>query len=664
MSIISNTKQEEQLNIDNKAINNIKSLAIDMISCAKSGHPGIALSSAPLLYTLYTRHMIFNKNNDMWIDRDRFVMSAGHGSALLYSMLFMCGFLKLEDLKNFRKLNSLTPGHPEYNVTPGVDCSTGPLGQGFATAVGMAIAEKYQNNRYKKIKSIIDHYTYVLCSDGDLMEGISSEAASLAGSLQLGKLIVLYDSNNISLDGSTKNVFDENVLEKFKAMNWDVYSIKDGNNITEIDNAIKKAKLVTDKPSLIEVKTILGLGSKHENTSLVHGKPLTEDDITQLKKKLGMRDVLFTVYEDVFNHINNTINRRNEEEIKSWNNLYQKYYEKSTSIIRKELDKLINNDLSISLDNLLFEKEDNLNDYSRSISNILLNRISDNNLIMGGSADLATSTKTYLNKEKDFNNNVFGKNILFGVREHTMGAVLNGICLLGIRCFGSTFLTFSDYMKPSIRLSALMKLPVVYIFTHDSISVGEDGPTHQPIEQLIGLRSIPNLTVYRPYDANEILGAYKSAFNNLEGPSVIILSKEKTNISKLTKMNEVDKGAYIIKKFDNQKGFIIATGKEVELAIEISKRLKEIGIEAGVVSMPSHERYFKQPKSYQNKILPKEKRIVIEYGSPYSWYKFVRSNKYIFGINHFGKSGSKNDLLNDFHLNTDEIYNVAKKYFK
>ncbi len=667
MSIILSSKTENSNELDLLAINNIKSLAIDMITSANSGHPGIVLSAAPAMYTLYTRHINFDNKNDKWINRDRFVLSAGHGSALLYSTLFMCDFLSIEDLKKFRKLNSLTPGHPEYGITPGVDTTTGPLGQGIANAVGMAIAEKFLNNRYsiKKGTSLIDHYTYVLCSDGDLMEGVSYEACSIAGNLNLGKLIILYDSNNMTIDRNTNETLKENVLDRFKAMNFDVQLVKDGNNINEIDLAINKAKNVKNKPSIIEIKTILGNGSKLQNTNSVHGKPLDAEDISQLKKKLNMRDVMFTVYEEAKKHIENCITERNEINIKEWNKLFEKILEKSDDIRKNEINKLISNDYSISLDNLFFDKTVELNDSGRNISGILLNKlINENTLMLGGSADLATSTMTNLNEMKDFTaNNLSGRNILFGVREHAMGGILNGICLSGIRCFGSTFLAFSDYMKPAIRLAAIMKLPIIYIFTHDSITIGEDGPTHQPVEQLIGLRTIPNVTVYRPFDANEILGAYKSAINNTNGPSVIVLNKNKINISSNTKIGEVDKGGYCLFRSDNPKGIIIATGEELQMGIDVYNKLKEIGVSVDLVSMPSLERFFLQPKVYQNKILRKVKRVAIEYASPYSWYKFVRSNKYIFGVNSFGKSGSKEDIVNEYKLDFDEIYKKTRNYF-
>lgn len=662
---ILNTKLDNNYEIDNLAINNIKSLGIDMITSANSGHPGIVLSAAPILYTLYTKHMKFDNKNDKWINRDRFVLSAGHGSALLYAVLFMCGFLTIDELKQFRKMNGTTPGHPEYNVTKGVDATTGPLGQGIATAVGMAIAEKFLNNRYsiKKNVSLIDHYTYVLCSDGDLMEGISYEACSIAGNLGLGKLIILYDSNNVTLDTNTNETLKENVLDRFKTMNFDVSLVKDGTDIKEIDEAITKAKAVKDKPSIIEIKTILGNGSKLQNTSEVHSDPLDEDDISKLKEKLGIRDVMFTVYEEVKSYVASIIEDKKQKDIKEWNKLLNKMLEKCDSKRKEEIEKLINNDLLIDLSNLVFDKDDNLFDSGRNISSVLLNKlVTDDTLMMGGSADVATSTRTYLTNMKDFtNNNPSGRNILFGVREHAMGGILNGIALSGIRPFGSCFLSFSNYMLPSIRLAALMKLPILYIFTHDSISIGQDGPTHQPVEQLLQLRSIPNLTVYRPYDANEVLGAYKSALNNLEGPSAIVLSKTNIPISKKTKINEVDNGGYYLYKSDDSKGVIISTGEDMQLAHNVYNKLKEVGINIDLLSMPSIERFLAQPKKYQEKILNKDKIIVLEASHPYSWYKFVKDDELIIGIDSFGKSGSKEEVLEYFNLTEEEVLKKIKK---
>lgn len=667
MGFLTSNKEKGSFNeLDYKVVNNIKSLAIDMISVAGSGHPGIVLGAAPIIYDIYARHLVFDNKNDKWINRDRFIMSAGHGSALLYATLYFSGFdISLEDLKNFRKLNSKTPGHPEYNVTPGVDMSTGPLGQGFATSVGMAIGERYLNKRYSYGKnSLIDHYTYVLCGDGDLMEGISYEAASIAGNLGLGKLIVLYDSNNMTLDGNTKETFKENVLERFKAMNWDTSVVLDGRNLDLIDNAIKKAKEVTDKPSIIEVKTTIGLGSKLENTNLVHGKPLEETDITSLKEKLGIRDVPFTILEDAFDYMKKQINDRNEKIINEYNKNLAIVLPKAKEEYRKEFENLLDGKNVISFKNVDIDIKEDLS--GRDISSIILNKICKNNkLIMGGACDLASSTKTYIEDGNNFTSSSYdGRNILYGVREHASGAISSGIALSGIRNFTSTFLAFADYLKPSIRLASLMNLPVLYIFTHDSILVGEDGPTHEPIEQLVMLRSIPNLTVYRPGDANEILGAYKSIFKN-NNPAALVLTKEKLKTYDITKINDVEKGGYIVLDYEKYNGIIIATGSELSTAIEISKKLETKHIYARVVSMPSIELFKKQSKEYQEEILPlTSKKIVIEFSSSYSWNEFVYNDKYLFTVDNFGKSGNKEDIKKELGIDIDALYEKIEELLK
>lgn len=667
MGFLTSNKEKGSFNeLDYKVVNNIKSLAIDMISVAGSGHPGIVLGAAPIIYDIYARHLVFDNKNDKWINRDRFIMSAGHGSALLYATLYFSGFdISLEDLKNFRKLNSKTPGHPEYNATPGVDMSTGPLGQGFATSVGMAIGERYLNKRYSYGKnSLIDHYTYVLCGDGDLMEGISYEAASIAGNLGLGKLIVLYDSNNMTLDGNTKETFKENVLERFKAMNWDTSVVLDGRNLDLIDNAIKKAKEVTDKPSIIEVKTTIGLGSKLENTNLVHGKPLEETDITSLKEKLGIRDVPFTILEDAFDYMKKQINDRNEKIINEYNKNLAIVLPKAKEEYRKEFENLLDGKNVISFKNVDIDIKEDLS--GRDISSIILNKICKNNkLIMGGACDLASSTKTYIEDGNNFTSSSYdGRNILYGVREHASGAISSGIALSGIRNFTSTFLAFADYLKPSIRLASLMNLPVLYIFTHDSILVGEDGPTHEPIEQLVMLRSIPNLTVYRPGDANEILGAYKSIFKN-NNPAALVLTKEKLKTYDITKINDVEKGGYIVLDYEKYNGIIIATGSELSTAIEISKKLETKHIYARVVSMPSIELFKKQSKEYQEEILPlTSKKIVIEFSSSYSWNEFVYNDKYLFTVDNFGKSGNKEDIKKELGIDIDALYEKIEELLK
>ena len=528
-------------NMDNLIINNLKSLSIDMINNAKSGHPGIALGATKIIYILYKYHMNVNYKDANWLSRDRFVLSAGHGSSLLYSMLYYAGFLELEDLKGFRKVNSSTPGHPEI-TTNGVDISTGLLGEGLGSAVGMALAEAYLRSTND---NHVNYYTYVMCGDGDLEEGLSYEAMSLAGTLKLNKLIVLYDSNDISLDGKINVTFNENIELRMKSMNWNY--IRANNDINDIDLAIKNAK-VSDKPTLIEIKTIIGEGSLKEGTNKVHGSPLTLEDISKLKEKLNIP--LTEFYTDN--------NLRNE--------LTEYIYSRSISKYNKtkEYEETVLNKMKIDIDlkNLINSYYEKIDEPLRDTSNKILNVISDNTYsFIGGSADLFSSTKTYTYNGGDFSStNYTGKNIYYGVREHAMASLSNGIASIGLRPYTSTFLVFSDFMKPSIRLACLMKLPVLYIFTHDSITVGEDGATHEPIEQLSMLRSIPNLVVYRVSDANELLNSYNEILKRCE-PSCLVVSK---NTSKLLPVcGDVKNGAYIVKKETGRLNAIIIAGTKL-----------------------------------------------------------------------------------------------------
>lgn len=637
--------------IDDKIVNSIKGLSIDMIHLANSGHPGIALGAANIIYTLYSKHLKISLDDYMWINRDRFVMSAGHGSALLYSILFYSGYLSMDNLKRYRQINSLTPGHPESIITPGVDTTTGPLGQGIATSVGMAISEKYLSSKYGN--SAFDYYTYVLCGDGDLMEGVSYEALSLAGSLKLGKLIVLYDSNNISLDGSTSLTFNEDIKARFESMGWNYLKVLDGNSIEEIDNAIVKAKSIKNKPTLIEIKTIIGKDSLKENTNLVHGSPLSEEDINQLKVKLQLSNKVFDVDNSLVSNFQDNIRNRCDKDYEDW--------------INENED--IEEELSASFDLLKCIRDYSIyeNESLRDINGKVMNVISDNvDSFIGGSADLSSSTKCFLNNKGIFSQiNYSGRNIYYGVREHAMGAISNGLALCGLMPFASTFLAFSDYMKPAIRLSAIMNLPVTYVFTHDSITIGSDGPTHQPIEQLTMLRSIPNFRVFRPADAKEIVGVWNEILNNPK-PSAIVISRNSVPLLDDSNPNMIPKGAYIVKREKGKlSGIIIATGTEVDTAINVSKELDKEKIHLRVVSMPCMSLYESTDDTYKEKILPAGyKKIVIEYGSSYSWYKYVYNEKYLININKFGKSGSKDDILNDFNLDVDSIKNYIKKILK
>lgn len=658
-------KAIEEINQD-KIIDQIKCLGIDMINEAKSGHPGIVLGAAPIIYTLYAHHLIIDPKHPEFFNRDRFIMSAGHGSALLYSTLFMAGFdIEIEDLKKFRQIDSKTPGHPEYKVTPGVDMSTGPLGQGFATAVGIAIAETQLRNKYTtNKKEIINFNTYVLCGDGDLMEGISYEAASLAGSLKLNKLIVLYDSNNICLDGTTDLTFNEDITTRFNSMGWNVITVTNGESYEEISNAISEAKNSEDKPTLIEIKTTIGKGSVLEGTNKVHGAPLSEDDITQLKEKLKARDIPFTISQNTKDDFMQLIESRCQGVYES----FEKDISNLSEEQQEELKGFMELNQKISLKDLVYEPAEDLAEAPRDSSSKILNFIVPKNpYLIGGSADLFSANKTYINNAENFSaNNRLGKNIFFGVREGAMGAILNGLALCGYRPYGSTFLSFSDYLKPAMRIACMLNLPITYIFTHDSISLGEDGPTHQPIEQLVGLRSLPNMDVFRPADANEVIGCYKTIFDKISGPSTIALSKNKLKILEETKASEVEKGGYIV--FDTLRkpeGIVISSGEEVHQVIEVAKRLRTKGVEIRVVSMPNLGRFLKQDKEYIESILPVEiRKIVVEASSSFSWNRLIFDSKYLITLDQFGASGKKQDVYKKFGFDVDSLEQKIENLLK
>ena len=649
------TIKKEDNNDLKKIIDNIRALGIDMIDNAKSGHPGIVLGAAPIIATLYANHINIDIKNDKWINRDRFVMSAGHGSALLYATLFMSGFdIPFDELEKFRQLDSTLPGHPEINITKGVDVSTGPLGEGIATSVGLAIGECYLRQHFSK--EIIDYYTYVLCGDGDLMEGISYEACSLAGLLGLNKLIVLYDSNDVTLDGALKTSFNENIKQRFEAMNWNYLLVSDGENTQLIDEAITKAKNGTlpNKPTIIEIKTVIGKYSKNEGTSLVHGSPLEKNDIIAIKKKLGLRETAFTISLESKDAFNNMIVSRTQDKINLWN-------EKINTLsvdLTNDFNTLINNKLPIKLKDIYYNFPDDGKDATRNVSGKVINSIAENYpFFIGGSADVSKSTTARINNTLDFSAiTPGGKNINFGIRENAMAAIANGLALSNLTPFVSTFFSFSDYLKPGLRMTALMDLPVIYVFTHDSISVGEDGPTHQPVEQLASLRAIPNFDTYRPADANEVIGTYK-AILELRKPAAIVLGRNKVRIEDSTSSAEVINGAYIVKKeIKKLEAIIIATGEEVELAINIYNNLLEKGYGIRIVSMPSMSRFEKQEEKYKREILPDNTlTFVIEASSSESWYKYVKNSDCLFTIDNFGSSGKREDVLRKYGFTIDKI---------
>ena len=657
---------EREKTIDNKIIDNIRSLSIDMITNAKSGHPGICLGAAPILYALYKDHINIDTNYPNYFNRDRFIMSAGHGSALLYSTLFFAGFpITLDDLKSFRQLDSITPGHPEYGKTPGVDMTTGPLGEGISSAVGIAMAERYLNAYFNdKKKDLINYYTYVLASDGDLMEGASYEACVLAGNYNLNKLIVLYDMNGVCLDGEVSKSTNENLTLRFSSINWNVITVENGDSYEEITKAIEEAKTETTKPTIIAIKTIIGKNSSKEGTSDVHGTPLTEEEVTELKNKLDIRDVPFTVFQNLLDEFRKNINDRcfklNDKFINEVENLDDE--------AKEVIDYLTSEDKSIDLKNLAYQLPEKMEEKGRVTSGKILSSIvTKYPYILGGSADLFKPTCTYVDEAGDFSkDNYKGKNIYYGVREHAMAAISNGLALCGIRPYASTFLAFSNFMFPSIRLACMMHLPITYIFTHDSISVGEDGPTHQPIEQLSQLRDMPNLEVFRPADVNEIIGAYKVIYSNKENPSAILLSRNTLPILNCTKTNEVVKGGYIARDFQtDKKAILISSGEELSKCIDIATKLQSKGIGIRVVSVPNINRFLSQDKEYIDEVLPVEiKKIVIEASNSKDWYKIIYNLNNVININEFGVSAPKDDVYKHFEFDTDSLQSKIEEIIK
>ncbi len=633
---------------DKKVIDNLRGLAIDTVAQASSGHSGIALGAAPIVYSLFAYHLRFDREKPNWINRDRFVLSAGHGSALLYAALTMLDLMKLEDLKKFRQIGSITPGHPEYEHDF-IDMTTGPLGQGFASSVGLAIAEA--NLRATYGKDIIDNYIYTLCGDGDLQEGISYEAASLAGRLKLRKLIVLYDSNDITLDGELKNSFNEDVKMRFEAMKWNYLLVSDGENVEAINEAIEKAK-ASDRPTIIEIKTVIGKYSSMEASHKVHGVPLPSEDISKIKEKLGLRDLPFTFTGESTESFIESSKALSDGLYTKWEHALEKLDIKK----RNELNYFIHSEKELNISE--FDGyEASLEEATRVSSGKVINAIAKKiPVLIGGSADLSSSTFVKFEENGTFDeNNRAGNNINFGVREHAMGAIANGLAAYGFTPIVSTFLAFSDYVKPAIRLSALMNLPVIYAFTHDSISLGEDGPTHQPIEQLVSLRATPNLDVYRPADLNEVLGSYKAILKKRR-PSVISLSRNKVPVLEETSVGDVEKGAYIaIDGATPLDAIIIATGEELHLAKNVHQRLTEKGYSIRLVSMPSIEAFERMDDKYKNSIIDKTKTFVIEASSSYSWHRYVDNPNKLFTIDSFGASGKKEDVLEKFGFDCEKI---------
>ncbi|MEM4536112.1 MAG: transketolase [Nitrososphaerota archaeon] len=655
--------------MDELVINTIRFLSADQVESAKSGHPGMPLGASHIAYIIFDRFLKFNPKNPKWIDRDRFVLSAGHASAMLYSLLFVNGYdVTIEDLRRFRRLDSITPGHPENTLTPGVEVTSGPLGQGFGNSVGMAIAEKYLSSYFNKDGfNIIDHYTYVLASDGDLMEGVSSEAAALAGHFKISKLIVVWDNNKVTIDGPTSLAWSENVVERFDALGWYVQDIEDGYNLSKIENAIRNAREQKDKPSFIAVRTHLAYGSRLQDDSRAHGAPLGKEIVDEMKKKLSWSLQEFYVPEEVWKYREEKIKlglRREAE----WRKLFEKYNEKYPELAELLL-RSFNRDWGEEYKKHLPVFSEGM--ATRAASGKVLNAIAKYiPTMVGGSADLFESTSTYLQGLGDFQaDNPLGRNIHYGVREHAMGAIMNGMVYHGgILPYGGTFLVFSDYMRPAIRLAAMADLQVIYVFSHDSVWVGEDGPTHQPVEQLSSLRLIPNLWVIRPCDPNEVSVAWEIAIERKDGPTAIILTRQKVPVldrSKYPPADSIRKGAYILADSGNEPDLLIlASGSEVHIALEVKKILEEKGVKTRVVNMASFELFELQNEDYRRRVVPRSvARVAIEAGRGLCWYRYVGEDGLVISIERFGKSAPYQDLMVDFGFTSEKISEKILRQF-
>lgn len=660
---------QAETNLDQLTVNTIRALCIDAVQKANSGHPGAPMGLAPAAYVLFKHFLKHNPKNPAWIDRDRFVLSGGHGSSLLYSLLYLFGYgLELDDLKDFRQWGSKTPGHPEYGDTPGVETTTGPLGQGIANAVGMAMAERHLAAKFNKNdKTIIDHQTYAICGDGDLMEGVALEAISLAGHLGLGKLVMIYDDNSITIEGRTDIAFTENVKAKFEAQNWHVVTVEDGNDLEAIEKAIQAGKDAVARPTLIQLKTKIAYGSPNmEDTSSAHGSPLGADEIKLTKQAYGVpADKDFYVPEEVLENCRKALNFGEGYE-SSWQELFDAYkneFPEDAGLFVDAISGFLTKGWDAAIPT--FDPADNPV-ATRAASGQVLNAIAKNlPALMGGSADLAPSNKTYLDCSTEFQKDAWeGRNIRFGVREHAMGAIMNGMYLhSGVRPFGGTFLVFADYLRPSIRLAALMKLPVIYVLTHDSVAVGEDGPTHQPVEHVASLRAIPGLNVIRPADANETGYAWQQALSTINAPTALILSRQKLPTLDVSQRDgEFQYGAYTVTNVMDPDMLLIATGSEVHICVEAAQALeKDHNIKAAVVSMPSWELFEKAPAPYKERILPSTvtKRLAVEAGITMGWDKYIGEKGKVIGIDKFGASAPGGTVLKKYGFSTQNVIDTA-----
>jgi transketolase len=661
--------------IDGLCVNTIRTLAMDAVQAANSGHPGAPMGLAAAAYVLWTRVLKHNPKNPAWVDRDRFVLSGGHASMLLYSMLHLSGYkLSLKEIKNFRQWGSQTPGHPEYGHTPGVETTTGPLGQGFSNAVGMAMAERHLAAIFNRgSQKIVDHHTYVMCGDGDLMEGIASEAASLAGHLGLGKLVCIYDDNKISIEGSTGLAFTENVAARFRAYHWQVLAVKDGNDLAAIEKALKEARAETAKPTLIALRTHIAYGSPNkQDTHGAHGAPLGVDEVSLTKENLGWpKNRKFYVPENVRREFSKCLdNGRKAETV--WNKKFKAYAKKYPELAQN-WQKAIAGTLPRRWDAGIPTFRDGKAIATRAASGQVLNALAENlPTLIGGSADLAPSNNTIIKSSFDFQKNSYaGRNIRFGVREHAMGAILSGLALhKGIRPYGGTFLVFADYCRPAIRLAALMKLPVTYVFTHDSVAVGEDGPTHQPVEHLAVLRAIPGLTVIRPADATETAAAWRVAIKATDGPVALILSRQNLPVldrSYYPSATALAKGGYILSDSKGQPdAILIGSGSEVSICLEAQRALAKQGVAVRVVSMPSWELFERTSQAYKDAVLPPKvtARVAVEAGISMGWERYVGSRGAVVGIDRFGASAPGETVMDKYGMKAAAIVSKTKELLK
>lgn len=656
----------EAKNLIQKSIDTVRVLAADAVQKADSGHPGTPMALAPLGHVLWSEVMHYNPKNPDWVNRDRFVLSCGHACMLQYSYLYLTGYeISLDDIRKFRQLHSITAGHPEYGLTPGIEVTTGPLGQGFANGVGMAIAQQYMAARYNQPDfNIFDYHIYAICSDGDLMEGVSAEAASLAGHLGLGNLIYFYDSNHITIEGDTDLAFDEDVAKRFEAYGWHVQNLPDINDLEAISKAIKNAKKETDRPSLIKVRSIIGYGSPNKhNSAAAHGSPLGKDEVRLVKENFGFDpDKDFIVPEDVLDFYRKA-GKKSAKKEDDWNERY-KNYKKRHPDLAKEYEDMTAGKLPEGWEKKLPVFEAGTELATRKASGKTLNAIAEYlPQLIGGSADLSPSTDTHLEAYQSFSaKHRDGRNFHFGIREHAMGAVLNGMALSNYLIpYGATFLIFSDYMRPPLRLAAIMKIRQIMVFTHDSIALGEDGTTHQPVEQLIGLRSVPNMTVIRPADANETAQAWRVAIEHTDGPVAIVLTRQGIPIidqKKYAKAKKLEKGAYILSDSEGEPDLIlIASGSEVQLILAAQEELKKSNIQARVVSMPCWNLFDQQSDAYREKVFPKHirKRLAVEAGSSLGWIKYTTDDGDVIGIDKFGESAPGEEVMKESGFTVENV---------